>query len=158
MDIQFAETPVIAASVSPARVFVTSRSGPTLKRRHSPMSACTRMGGLTSSKVAAGYRRPLSRQQPGGPDRQIADPDTDCSIDRIGDRGRNAGGAEFANAASAGRACKRVEFVDEMHLNVGSRAGKCPPGSSTASAHMRYWLSLTPKLAPDLAPVELLSR
>jgi hypothetical protein len=25
----------------------------------------------------------------------------------------------FANAASAGRACMRVEFVDEMHLNAG---------------------------------------
>ena len=40
-------------------------------------------------------------------------------IDRVGDCGRNAGGAEFANAASAGRACMRVEFVDEMHLNGG---------------------------------------
>jgi hypothetical protein len=49
----------------------------------------------------------------------MADPDTDCIIDRIGDRGRNAGAAEFANAASAGRACMRVEFFDEMHLNAG---------------------------------------
>ena len=48
-------------------------------------------------------------------------PDTATPEDlrRFGDRSRNAGGAEFANAASAGRACMHVEFVDEMHLNVG---------------------------------------
>jgi hypothetical protein len=44
-------------------------------------------------------------------------PDTATPEDlrRFGDCGRNAGGAEFANAASAGRAGMRVEFVDEMH-------------------------------------------
>ena len=72
-----------------------------------------------------------------GRDRQIADPDTDCIMDRIGDRSRNAGGAEFADAASAGRACMRVQFVDDApecrleHLR--SRAGKRPSGSSTAA-------------------------